>query len=192
MQAHLAQPDSYRIRAVFLGGALVAVGLIAFALREAGIDIPDLLGGSGWTLFIIVPGVMLLIAAALAVGGAAQGLTTAGAIVTTVGLILLYQDRTGHFESWAYAWALIPMSVGVSLIVHGLRVARRDLVDVGLRMVAILGVLFVVAGWYFETVFETGRVPFDLGEAWPLVLVAVGVIVVLSTLFRPVTKEENP
>jgi hypothetical protein len=166
--------------------------LIAFALREAGIDIPDLLGGSGWTLFIIVPGVMLLIAAALAVGGAAQGLTTAGAIVTTVGLILLYQDRTGHFESWAYAWALIPMSVGVSLIVHGLRVARRDLVDVGLRMVAILGVLFVVAGWYFETVFETGRVPFDLGEAWPLVLVAVGVIVVLSTLFRPVTKEENP
>jgi hypothetical protein len=55
-----------------------------------------------------------------------------------------------------------------------------------------LGVLFVVAGWYFETVFETGRVPFDLGEAWPLVLVAVGVIVVLSTLFRPVTKEENP
>jgi hypothetical protein len=190
MQAHLTRPDSERVRALAVGGLLVAVGLVAFAMQRTGVEFRDWLDGSGWTLFIIVPGAALLVAAALAAGGAAQGLTTAGAIVSTVGLLLLYQDRTGHYESWAYAWALIPMSVGASLMVHGVRVARRDLITFGARMIAIMGAILVVGAWYFETVFKTGQVPFDLGEAWPLILVAVGALVLLSTLFRSTTKEE--
>ena len=190
MQAHLAPEVTDRSRALILGGVLIAIGLVAFAMQQTGIDVTDWLGGSGWTLFILVPGVALLLAAIVAEDGPAQGLTTAGAIVTTVGGLLLYQDQTGNYESWAYAWALIPMAVGASLIVHGLRVGRPDLVGVGARMVAILGVVLVAGAWYFESIFRTGRVPFDLGDAWPLAIVGVGVIVLLYSLLKPARTEE--
>jgi hypothetical protein len=49
----------------------------------------------------------------------------------------------------------------------------------GARLIGIGALLFVAGWWFFETVFQTGRVPFDLGSAWPLVLVAVGGLVAL-------------
>jgi len=191
MQAHLTPQATDRRPALILGGVLIAIGLVAFAMQQTGFDLTDWLGGSGWTLFILVPGVALLLAAIVAEDGPAQGLTTAGAIVTTVGGLLLFQDQTGNYASWAYAWALIPMAVGGSLMVHGLRVGRRDLVGVGARMVAVLAVVLVAGAWYFESIFRTGRVPFDLGDAWPLAIVGVGVIVLLYSLLKPARTEET-
>ena len=40
-------------------------------------------------------------------GKGAGGLAIPGSIITTVGLILLYQNSFNHWQSWAYAWALI-------------------------------------------------------------------------------------
>ena len=40
-------------------------------------------------------------------GAISEGLAIAGSIVTVSGLILLIQDATAHYESWAYAWALV-------------------------------------------------------------------------------------
>jgi uncharacterized membrane protein len=44
-------------------------------------------------------------------------------------------------------------------------------------------VVFVGAAVFFESTFEAGRVPFDLGDAWPVVLVAIGVVVLVAGLF---------
>jgi hypothetical protein len=174
-----------RVSGMAVGGAVViVVGLLALLMQQLSIDVATWLGGSGWTLFIIVPGLILLALAAVLRGGQAQGATIAGAVVTTVGLLLLYQDQNAHYESWAYAWTLIPASVGLALAVNGLRFARRDLVSIGTRMIAGFGVLFLAGAWYFETIFQTDRVPFDLGESWPIALIVLGGLVLAIGLLR--------
>ena len=146
----------------------------------------DWLGGSGWTLY-----------SDHALGSGccwlrywqreleAMGLMVVGAILTTVGLTLLSQDQTDHYASWAYAWTLIPISVGAAFVAHGWRVGRPDLVAMGTRVAAIFAAIFVVGWLSFEATFRDGQAPFEMGENWPLVIIGVGVIVILLTLFRP-------
>lgn len=166
------------------GAVVLIVGVVAFALDRLALNPVAWLGGSGWTLFLIVPGLVLLVLAIVMRGEATLGLTISGSIVTTVGLLLLYQDQNAHYESWAYAWALIPGAVGVALVVHGLRVGRKELVSFGSRMIAAFATLFVVGAWYFETIFRTNRAPFDLGENWPIALIALGGLLLLFGLAR--------
>jgi hypothetical protein len=40
----------------------------------------------------------------------------------------------------------------------------------------------VVGALFFESIFQTGRVPIDLGEAWPVVLIAIGIVVIVASL----------
>jgi hypothetical protein len=167
-----------------IGSTIVVIGVLAYFLEIASVDVASWLGGSGWTLFIIIPGLALLVAAAFLKDGAALTATIAGAVVTTVGALLLYQDQTAHYESWAYAWALIPGSVGAALAVHGLRFQRSDLVTVGTRMVAGFGVLLLVGAWFFETIFRTNQAPFDLGDNWPIALIALGGVLFIAGLLR--------
>ena len=171
--------------ALILGVVIIAVGLASLVLERTDVDASHWLGGSGWTLYVIVPGLGLLLASVLATGASALGLTVVGAIITTVGLTLLYQDQTDHYASWAYAWTLIPISVGAAFVAHGWRVGRPDFVAIGTRVTAIFGAIFAVSWLYFEATFRDGRAPFEMGENWPLVIIGVGVIVVLLTLFRP-------
>ena len=53
------------------------------------------------------------------------GFAIAGTIVTTIGFLLLYQDSTGHWESWAYAWALLTLAAGLGTLIYGLAIGRR-------------------------------------------------------------------
>ena len=67
--------DPNRISLLAAGRALVLiVGLVAFALDRA-LDPAAWLGGSGWTLFIIVPGLVLLGLAIVVRTEATLGLT---------------------------------------------------------------------------------------------------------------------
>ena len=113
---------------VIIGGALIVVGGIFLAERVFGID----LGRFGWPLFVIVPGVILM-AASLVVGGReGSGLAVAGAIATTTGLVLAFQNATGLWATWAYAWALVgPAATGVGLIFYGLLRNQPDLLSTG-------------------------------------------------------------
>jgi hypothetical protein len=93
--------------------------------------------------------------------------------VTTVGVLLLYQDQTARYESWVVRLGADPGIGGAALAVHGLRFHRSDLVSVGTRMIAVFGVLLLVGAWFFETIFRTNQAPFDLGDNWPIVLIAL-------------------
>jgi hypothetical protein len=186
-----AQEASRRDGALAIGAGLIVIGAIAFALQQTSIDVTEWLGGSGWTLFIIGPGVLLLGAAIVARTSAAQGLTTAGSVVTAIGLLLLFMDQTGKWESWAYAWTIIPGAVGISLLIHGLRVGRSDLRTAGIRLIGIATALLVVGGWYFETIFRTGRAPLDFSGIWPLFLIVIGGVVIAGSMLRR-TSEPMP
>jgi hypothetical protein len=78
-------------------------------------------------------------------------------MITVTGLILLYQDATGHWESWAYAWALIaPGAVGLGLLLFGLLGGRRGLIDAGARAALAGLAIFLVGAVFFELILNIG------------------------------------
>lgn len=164
-----------------LGTILVLAGVGWFVLRELRIDPFEMITEAGWPYFVIVPGIALLVAAFVRTPPDGVGLAIAGSIVTTVGAVLLYQQTTGHWESWAYAWALVgPGAAGLGMLVYGLVFGLHDLRAAGARMVAIAAAIFVVGYWFFETVFATGRAPLDLGQWWPVVVVGAGLLALVA------------
>lgn len=164
-----------------LGTALVVVGVGWFVLRQLRVDPFAAISDAGWPFFVIIPGVGLLAASLVPAAPRGVGFAIAGSIVTTVGCVLLYQQTTGDWTSWAYAWALVgPGAAGLGMLVYGLIFRQRDLLAAGARLVAIAGAIFAVGYWYFETIFRTGRAPLELGELWPLIVVGVGVVAVVA------------
>ena len=167
-------------RTAIVGLILVAAGIFAFVAREAGFDPFSVID---WPLFIIVPGLVLVAAAVLVPRPDGIGFAIAGSIVTSIGLLLWYQNASDHWESWAYAWALIgPGAAGLALFLYGAWTHAADQVSGGLRLMGISAILFVAGLLFFETIFQSGRLPVDLGDAWPVVLVAIGVVIVLGAL----------
>ena len=167
-----------------VGLLLIAVGAVVLIAREAGFDAFGAIGGWGWPFFVIVPGLVLLLAALVPAPPAGIGFAIAGAIVTTVGSLLLYQSRTGHWESWAYAWALIPMAAGVALVLYGTYAHRASMVRGGTWMAGIAVALFAAGAWFFEGIFA-GELRPDVTDWWPIAIVAVGAVLVLSAALTP-------
>ncbi len=166
---------------VVLGLALVALGAV-FLLGQ----VFDVRFDFTWPFFIIIPGGLLFLVAVTGGGGAAA-LAIPASITTAAGLLLLYQDSTGHWESWAYAWALVaPGAVGVGQMAYGWLTGRRGIVLIGSRVAAIGAVLFLVGGVFFEGILGiSGR---DFGVAGriglPAVLIALGVLLLLANVLR--------
>lgn len=167
----------------FLGLLLIAFGGAILILRAIGIDAVDAARGWGWPLFIIVPGLALLAASLVPARPAGVGFAIAGAIVTTVGLILLYQWRSGDWESWTYAWALIPAAAGLALVTYGAFAGRRNMVVGGLWMLGIAATLFIAGGWFFLGIFA-GEPRWESVDMWPIGLIVIGAIVVVGALLR--------
>jgi hypothetical protein len=164
-----------------VGTLLVVAGLGWFVARELRFNPFVAVADAGWPLFVIIPGVILLTSSLIPRPPRGVGLAIAGTIVTTVGAVLLYQQTTGNWASWAYAWALVgPGAAGLGMAVYGLVFRQHELLRVGARLVAIAAAIFIVGFWYFETVFATGNAPFDLGTWWPAALVAVGIVVLVA------------
>lgn len=176
-----------------IGLVFVLVGLAALVLRQAGVDVVSYVRDAGWQFFIIIPGLALLAASIVPDPPKGVGFAIGGAIVTTVGLLLMYQERADHFESWAYAWALLPTAAGLAMLVYGFLARTGELMVSGLRTAAVSAGLFVVGAWFFETTFDTGRAPVDLTTWWPVVVIAVGVLIALTALLgRPQSRTTIP
>jgi hypothetical protein len=181
-----AAPARYtRRNPIVVGAVLIAIGAIAWGMMAADFDPTRWLGQSGWTLFIFIPGLILFVGGLLAEEGPALPLTIAGTIVMTIAALLFGMDRTEHYEAWAYAWTLIPAAAGFGVLVHAVRTGDRVKIGTALRVITISLVMLVVGGWFFETIFQTGTVPFGLEAFWPLMLVTIGVIVIAGAFLRP-------
>ena len=80
----------------------------------------------------------------------AAGLVIPGSIISTVGLIMFWQNLTGHFETWSYAWGLILAAVGLGIALQGYLTDSEKLSKDG-RQLATLGfIFFVTFGAFFE------------------------------------------
>jgi hypothetical protein len=168
-----------------VGLFLVVVGVLALFARQLGLDLFEAVGTWGWPFFVIVPGLVLLGAALLPAPPRGLGFAIAGSIVTTIGGLLLYQARADHWESWAYAWALIPMAAGVGTALYGSLIGASRLVGTGLRLITISAILLVVGWWFFESIFAGDTRLAGIDTWWPLGIIALGAVFVAGSFLRP-------
>jgi hypothetical protein len=159
--------------ALTLGAILILGGLLLFAAQALDFD----LGSLGWPFIVVGVGVVLLLLGLLV--NNEQGMVVGGTVVTTVGLVLFYQDQTGHWESWAYAWALVgPGASGLGMLIWGLRSGNATEIRNGTW--ALLGGLglFAVGFLFFEGMLGISGERLPIAE-WvlPALVIAIGVIV---------------
>jgi len=174
------QSNNQAVSGVFigLGVLLIVLGALFFVGQAVGFD----LGGFEWPFFVIIPG-LAVSGIALAVGDpTGEQITPVGAAVTMIRVILLYQTTADHFESWAYAWALVfPTSVGLGRMIYGSLKGKKEMVVAGGRSALIGLALFVVGAVFFELV--VGISGFGLGRfGWSSGLVIVGIVLLVGGL----------
>lgn len=169
-----------------LGGLLIVLGVALLAVQLLDIRFGRFL----WPFYVIVPGVLLFIFALFTGGELGEGLSAFGGMVTMTGVLLLYQNSTGHWESWAYAWALIaPASVGLAHTIYGGLRGRGNLIRSGIHLVTIGVILFLVGGIFFEAIIGISGFGFRLsGLVWPMILIGLGVFMLIGT-FLPARKK---
>ncbi len=134
-----------------------------------------------WPWYVIGSAILLLLLGLLT--GEPDMLVPA-TIVGGVGVLLYWQNETGNWASWAYAWTLIPGFVGIGLILSGLLKGgkRSDLKD-GFNLILLSMFLFVI----FAAIF--GQMEW-VSVVGAVLLILVGLSLLLRPLFR--RKESNP
>ena len=165
-------------RRLLLAATLIGLGLLLLVLHYF-----SGLAGFAWPLFVILPGAAL-IAAGTSNAWYAQHVAAAGAVVTGAGVILAAQNASGYFQSWAYAWALLPAFAGAAIWTIGVR-DGDEAAKAGGRSLMQWGVLiFVVLAAIFE-LFIFDHSWFDGGLVLALLLIAAGVLLLVSRRRRP-------
>ncbi|MFN8512786.1 MAG: hypothetical protein U0232_02630 [Thermomicrobiales bacterium] len=142
-----------------------------------------------WPFAIIIPGLLFFVGM---IGGGPKSapLAIPGSLLTTVGLLLFYQNSFGYFQSWAYAWALVvPTSIGVGLLLLSHLGAQPQLRPVGAYFTAIGLGLFVSLAAIFEVGVFRSSLAARIG--WPLVLIAFGVTIVAGSLAHAFARDER-
>jgi len=167
---------------LYVGVLLVAFGIVFLIAQTAEVLLAPGEGHHGWR--VMWPFLVLLVGLAFWLPlliwwdrrRELAGLAVPAAIVTTNGLILLYQNLTGDWESWSYLWTMEPIAVAAGLLVIYLlsNQARGVLVAAG-----ILGGI----GLLFFLIFSSasGGLP---GLVAPAALILAGILIAISGLRR--------
>jgi len=154
-----------------IGGAL----LIAFGLLSlAGQFIRGVDWGMLWPFIIIGIGALFFVAM-FAGGKATVGFAMPGSIVGGIGIVLLIQNLTRHWESMAYFWTLIILFVGLGIYIMGWYGENADQRKSGAGVMKVGFILFVIFGAFFESIFSSfGNLIF------PILLILLGGYLVLT------------
>jgi len=159
-----------------LAGGIVLVLIGAWFLLTQlvpGLEL-RIFGESGWPLIVVGAGVILLMIGLLT---GVPEMAVPACIVGGIGGLLYWQNATGNWESWAYAWALIPGFIGVGTMLSGIIGGKRSEITGGAWMVFISLILFAVFSSFLGG-------PNLFGPYWPVLLIALGLIVLAQGLFR--------
>ncbi len=153
---------------VLLGGWFLLVQLVPGLERWVNVQF-------SWPLIVIGAGVLFLIAALLA---GVPELAVPASIIAGIGGLLYWQNLTGNWESWAYAWTLIPGFVGVGIILSGLlgKEPAKGFRE-GMNVIVVSLIMFAL----FAS-FLGGRNLF--GPYWPVLLIILGLWLLLRPMWR--------
>jgi hypothetical protein len=133
-------------------------------------------GALGWPLIVVGVGIFLLIFGLL-IGE--PGMAVPASVVSGIGLLLYWQNATNNWDSWAYAWALIPGFVGIGIILNGLLGGDRlrGALESGFWLILISLTLFAIFGSFLGGINL-------FGPYLPLLLVGLGLIILVRSLIR--------
>jgi hypothetical protein len=151
---------------------MIGVWFLALELYP---NLKDLIYDQGvWPVSIVGIGVGLAVIGILTWS---PGMFVPACIVGGIGGLLWWQNSTGNWESWAYAWALIPGFVGVGTILTGIFTAKWDTIKGGAWTLFVSLMLFAffgsfLGGWTLVSQF------------WPVLLILFGVLLLVQGLFR--------
>ena len=157
----------------FVGGVILILLGLLFLASEI---LPEYFQFWEWPFLIIGLGVVFLIWAIISGNG---GLAVPGAILSGIGGILYYQNMSSDWGSWSFIWALIPGFVGIGVIISGIIDGNyRESFSGGLTLIIISAILFFAFGSFMG--LES-----NLSQYWPVLLIALGLISLVRTLFAP-------
>jgi hypothetical protein len=153
---------------ILVGGVLLAAQLFPGLGLTLNIEL-------SWPLILVGVGVFLLLFGLLV---NAPGMAVPACIVAGIGGILYWQNATGDWASWAYAWTLIPGFVGVGTILAGLfgGTFRQSLRDGG-TLILISLILFAI----FSSLLGGKSY---LGVYWPVLIILLGLWLLIRPLFK--------
>jgi hypothetical protein len=159
---------------VVIGGALLVARVVDISFA-----------GVTWPLWIVVPGVAMLVGSLFIPPKGGVGLAIPGTIITIVGLILWVQATYGLYSTWAYAWALVaPTGPGLGMLVYGLVHRDGELVGDGFRMILVGIGLFLGFALFFEGVIGLSGAPIaNLDQILPYAVIGLGALLVVLSFF---------
>lgn len=173
-------------RNTWLGVCLLGAGIVLLFLQLADIRLTGRFWHFAWPFFILAPGALLLFVVTREGGKMANAAAVIGGIITMTGLLLFYANITNHWESMAYAWALmLPGGVAAGLIVDGILNNRPESKSSGQKLMKISLIIFAVGAVFFELVLDIsgffhhsllGRI------ALPGILIGLGLLLLTGTL----------
>jgi hypothetical protein len=164
------QTNRSNIGALIGGAVLIAIGLLSLA----GQVFHSLNWGFLWPFIVIGIGALFFVAM-FAGGKQTAAFAIPGSIISGIGLILLFQNITRHWESMSYFWALILASVGVGIYIMGSYGGDETQKRSGLRVMKIGLVLFVIFGVFFEMIFSSFN-----NIIFPILLIILGGYLVVT------------
>jgi hypothetical protein len=152
---------------------LIAVGVI-FLLMPLFPNVSDVLNiNQQWPLIIIAVGGLFIVGAFLG----SPGLAVPGSLISGLGLLLYYQNANNAWNTWAYAWTLIFIFIGIGIILS--RAIDGDLASglrQGGRLVVIGLILFLVFGSFLGAGLNS-----TVGLA--ILLIGIGIWMVARIIF---------
>ncbi|NLG98633.1 MAG: hypothetical protein GX491_14855 [Chloroflexi bacterium] len=129
-----------------------------------------------WPLIVVGVGLFFLIAALIS---GEAGLAVPACVIGGIGFLLYWQNATGNWGSWAYAWALIPGFAGVGTILMGLISGQRvgAAIEGGIWAIVVSLVIFSI----FSAMFGGINL---FGPYWPVLLILLGLILIVRNFLR--------
>jgi hypothetical protein len=170
------QTNRSNVGALIGGALLIGFGLLSLVSR-----VFDAFNwGFLWPFIIIGLGALFFIAM-FATGKSGAAFAVPGSIVGGIGLVLLFQNITQHWESMSYFWTLIVMFVGLGIFIMGWYGEEESQRHAGLRVMRVGFIMFIIFGAFFEMIFSSFN-----GMIFPVLLILLGIYLVLarSGLFK--------
>ncbi|MCO5192263.1 MAG: hypothetical protein M9928_03885 [Anaerolineae bacterium] len=160
-----------------LGKVLIGAGAALLFVNLLGLFTGFSLGQFLWPLWFVIPGALMLWPARNMEPGDNQTwawLAIPGAVLLTLGGMFFFMNMFDHFEAWAYAWPLLPISVLWALLYIN-RYSNDEDMKHGLRS-AIRVLFWIMAGLgaFFELLIFNNV----LGVLWPVLLIGGGIYLI--------------
>jgi apolipoprotein N-acyltransferase len=152
------------------GTLLIVFGLMALAGQFFRTVDWDFL----WPFAIIGFGALFFVAM-FAGGKGTAAFAIPGSIVSGIGLVLLFQNLTQHWESMSYFWTLIILFVGVGIYLMGWYGENIQQKESGKRVIKAGVIMFVIFGAFFEMIFSSFS-----NVIFPVLLILLGAYLIVS------------